>query len=139
MVKRAHEGPPDNGEATMYNRAANRYRNVSLQSASPQQMLGEVFHRLLKDIADASQCIEAKNVVGKSKAVNHAIDLIAALVSSLDFESAPDLCANLERLYGFVQDRLLAASAQMQVAPLQEAERVLMSLRDAFVEAAGQP
>ncbi len=123
----------------MYNRAANRYRNVSLQSASPAQMLGEVFHRLIADLHEGARCIEGKNVVGKAKALGHAIDLVGALASSLDHDAAPELCENLERLYGFVQDRVLAASAKLDVAPLREAERVLVQLRDAFTEAAARP
>jgi flagellar secretion chaperone FliS len=123
----------------MYNRAANRYRNVSLQSASPQQLLGEVFHRLLADVNEGVRCIMARDLLGKSKALGHAIDLVGALVSSLDHESAPELCANLERLYDYVQDRLMMASAKLDVAPLRQAEKVLVDLRDAFAEAAARP
>ena len=123
----------------MYNRAANRYRSVSLESASPKQILTEVFHRLLRDVADARRCIMARDIVGKSKAVNHAVDLLGALTSSLEHETAPEMCANLERLYVFVQDRLLVASAQLDVGPLGEAERVLVDLQGAFSEAAAQP
>ena len=123
----------------MYNRAANRYRNVSLQSASPQQMLTEVFHRLIADIDAAKACIESGNIVGKSKAIGHAIELIGALVSSLDFDAAPDLCENLTRLYDFASERLLTASAKLDVAPLAQALQVLENLRDAFAEAAARP
>ena len=120
----------------MYNRAANRYRTVSLHSATPQQMLTEVFHRLMKTLAEAEQAITARDILFKAKAVNHAIDLVNALGVSLDWDSAPELCQNLERLYGFVQERLLAASAEMSVVPLKQAENVLINLRDAFAEAA---
>jgi flagellar protein FliS len=123
----------------MYNRAANRYRSVSLQSASPTQVLGEVFHRLMVDLDAAARCIEARNVVGKGKAIGHAIDLIHALAESLEHEQAPEMCENLLRLYQFAQERLLEASVKMDVAPLREAERVLMSVRDAFREAMAQP
>jgi flagellar protein FliS len=117
-------------------RAAKRYTTVSLHSASPQQMLTEVFHRLIRTIAEAERCIGERDIVGKSKSINHAIDLVNALASSLDFNAAPELCGNLERLYGYVQQRLLAASAEMSVPPLKQAESVLTNLRDAFAEAA---
>jgi flagellar protein FliS len=123
----------------MYNRAANRYRTVSLHSATPQQMLTEVFHRLMKTLGDAEHAISARDVIGKSKAVNHALDLVNALAVSLDHDSAPELCQNLERLYLYVQDRLLAASAELSVVPLKQAESVLVNLRDAFAEAAAHP
>jgi flagellar protein FliS len=120
-----------------HHRAANRYRSVSLQSASGPQILGEVFHRLMVDLDEAGRCIEARNIAGKAKAIGHAIDLVGALAASLEHETAPELCAQLEKLYGFVTDRLLAASAKLEVAPLAEARKVLTQLREAFAEAAG--
>lgn len=120
----------------MYNRAANRYRTVSLNSATPQQMLTEVFHRLMKTLGEAERAIMARDIPAKGKAVNHALDLVNALAVSLDHDSAPELCQNLDRLYAFVGDRLLAASAELSLVPLKQAESVLVNLRDAFAEAA---
>ncbi len=118
-----------------HHRAANRYRTISLQSASPQQVLGEVFHRLTADINEAKRTILARDIAAKSRVIAHALDLVDALDASLEHETAPEMCANLSRLYDYVRSRLLDASARLDIAPLGDAERVVGQLSEAFREA----
>lgn len=120
----------------MYNRAANVYRRVAVDSAPSTRILDELYRGLLDDCAQGAACIQARDFVGKGKHVGRALAILCELVAALDRKAAPELCANLDRLYGFVRERLLTASTNMDAAPLAEAEGVIRTLRDAFQQAA---
>jgi flagellar biosynthetic protein FliS len=110
---------------------------ASVTSASPSRVLDEVLARLLVDVYEARARILAADAAGKAKAVGHALALVDALTAALDHAAAPELCANLERLYDYVRSLLLGASARMDATPLAEAERQIIQLQAAFSQAAG--
>ncbi len=119
-----------------YARAANLYRTVHVESAQPAQMLDELYGRLLEDCRRAADAIIAGDAATKGKLIDHALRIVAELAAALDHERAPDLCRKLVGLYGFVGNRLTRANATMDVGLLKEAERVILTLRGAFREAA---
>ena len=50
----------------------------------------------------------------------------------------PELCANLEALYGFSMDRVMQASRKGQLEPIDEVIRVLTPMREAWQQAVPQ-
>jgi flagellar protein FliS len=69
-------------------------------------------------------------------AIGKALAFLGALEAALDHEAAPDLAANLVRLYRFVFAKLSEANMKGDATPLAAAEKVITTLRDAFREAA---
>ena len=119
----------------MYARASKAYKKVHLESASKERILDELYGRFLRDCRDARAAIEKKHVVAKSEAINHAMSIVNELVAALDYDAFPDLCENLGRLYDFVNERLLEGSQRLETAPIEEAEHIVSSLRESFLEA----
>ncbi len=119
-------------------RGAQAYKQVYLESASPTRLLDELYLRLLRDMDQARELIRARDPGGKGTAISHALAIVDELSLALDRQSAPELCSNLSRLYGFVSARLLAANLSMDEKPLAEAARVVETLRDAFLKASAQ-
>lgn len=68
--------------------------------------------------------------------VNHALRILNELVDALDHANAPELCRNLEELYGFAARRLVTGSEKMEAAAVEDAEQVVQTLRAAFADAA---
>ena len=58
---------------------------------------------------------------------------MSELQSTLDMESGGELAAELDRLYLFVRDRLVDASIKQDVKPVDDALRVLRTLREGWV------
>lgn len=112
------------------------YRAMHIAS-SPARLLDGLYQKLLTDLSDAQQFINRREIVPKAKAVNHALLIVGELEAALDRESAPQLCRDLSQLYGFVKERLLAASLSMDPEPIDEARRVLETLRESFAAASG--
>jgi len=123
----------------MHNRAANAYRRVYLESATPTRMLDELYARLLRDCARARAAILARDATGKGREIAHALQILEVLGSSLDGSAAPELVARIAALYRFCGDRLTAASVAFDAAPLAEVERIVTTLRESFAAAGGGP
>lgn len=122
----------------MYARATSTYKTVDLNSAPKQEILCRLFERFQADVELALRAIEAKNIFDKGKYVDHALRIVLELDAALDHEKAPEMCENLSKLYAFVTDRLYAASAKLDTAPLREAARIMSDIGAAFREAAGK-
>ena len=120
----------------MYARAARSYQNVFLESASPAKLLDELYERLLRDIRDAAQAMMSGDVVKKGECISHALAIVTELAGALDHHKAPELCARLFGLYDFVTHRLTKANIHNDPKWLTEAQPVIVTLRDAFREAA---
>jgi len=119
-------------------RAAHRYRQVHVESATPARLLDELFARVLRRLSEAEGHIARRDAKAKGGALTEALAIVAELQAALDPARAPEVCANLDQLYRFVQARIVEASARMDAAPLAEAARVIAVLREAFQQAATQ-
>lgn len=120
----------------MQQRGAQAYRGVAIASATPTRLLDELFARALLECQRARQHMAQHDLPGKGRAIGKVVEIVAALEAALAHEAAPALARNLERLYQFVQERVLRASQELDPAPLLQAERILTILRDGFAQAA---
>lgn len=118
-------------------RALSCYRSVYVESAPPGDVLDQLLTKALSCLDDAAAFTEAKNVKDKSARVDRVLAIVGELSAALDHGAAPELTANLERLYDFAAARVLESSAKGEVQGFGEASRILKSVRDAFREARG--
>lgn len=119
----------------MSQRAAKVYRNVDLESAPKGQILERLLERLYADLVSGRQAITDRNIEAKAAVLGHAQAIVLELRAALDHAQAPELCANLERLYDFVNERINTASSTLKTPPLDDAAQVITSLCDAFRQA----
>jgi len=64
--------------------------------------------------------------------LSKAYAILSELYIALDHSLAPELCANLEALYGFSMDRVMSASRKGLTEPIDEVVRVMTPLREAW-------
>ena len=58
----------------MYSRsAANAYRRVDLESAPKYQIVDRLYERFARDVEEARNAIDAKDINAKAKALDHAL------------------------------------------------------------------
>jgi len=119
----------------MYQSRANAYKTVGVQSASPERILDEVFQRIRLDCQRALTAIENRDIQTRCEQISHAIKLVDALEASLDKELAPDLCANLVGLYGYVRSRLVDGNAKIDPAAVREAMDLISEVHGSFQQA----
>lgn len=120
-------------------KGAATYGRVAVTSASPAKLLDELFMRALGECQRARECLAARDLAGKGRAVARVLDVVSELDAALDHKVWPELGLNLTRLYAFIQAKVARASLDCAAAPLRDVEKILGILRDAFAVAATRP
>ncbi len=84
------------------------------------------------------EAIEKNDIEAKAAASDRALAIVQHLHLSLDMDRGQEISANLERLYSFVITQITEGSSGLQPRKLEEAIKVLDTLRSAWAEVAQQ-
>ena len=136
--------------ATMSAASSNRpspftsaYRQVgaetAIAAASPHRLISMLFDAYMDAIAKARGAMRAGQVEVKAQAIGHAVRIIdEGLRASLDLEAGGALAADLSGLYSYLTTRLTLANLRNDEALLDECQRLVAPLREAWAEIASQ-
>lgn len=116
----------------MIESAAARYQTVQVTTSTPGELLVALYDGLFKFLNIARHMLRNKSRAQASEAISKAHAIISELLVSLDHNYAPDLCRNLEALYGFCLDRIVYANLHSDPVAIDEVVRVLTPVREAF-------
>lgn len=116
--------------------ALQRYRTSRVETASPVQILVQLYDAAIRHLRDARASIAARDPGRKGVALSKAHAIVSELQATLDHDQAPELCVQLHELYDFCLDRITQANAQWDEAAAEDAARVLGTLREAWSELA---
>lgn len=120
----------------MYNKGANQYRQVGMTSevegADPHRLIQMLMEGALTRMSQAKNMIEEKNYEGKAKLLGRVMDIIATLQSSLDHDNGGEISSNLERLYDYMNRRLLEASSANDVSMVDEVMKLLLEVKSGW-------
>ena len=113
------------------------YHAVNLEAqtatASPVQLVLVLFDGLLEELARARGHLQARRFEQKGDSIGKCLDILGGLSSALDTEHGGEVVANLARLYDYCAYRLHQASAELEVAGLDEVERLLLTLKGGWI------
>ncbi len=112
-----------------------QYQATRVETASPAQLVVLLYDGALRFLRQASMA-EGRQHAARGVALHRAHEIVTELQATLQPEVAPELCAELDRLYGFVLDRITEANLAADPAPLAGAIRVLVELREAWEQLA---
>jgi flagellar protein FliS len=118
--------------------AAQRYNQVRMTTNTPGDLLLALYDGLFRYLNQAKICIQGKQMPRARELLSNCYAILSELYIALDHSMAPELCANLEALYGFCMDRVQLASRKGQVDSIDEVVRVLTPLREAWQVAVPQ-
>ena len=113
--------------------AAARYTLNRNTTATPGELLLALYDGLFRFLNGAKVCIENKQLPRARELLSKAHAIVSELTIALDHSVAPELCAQLDGLYGFCTDKIQLASRKADVTAIQEVLRVLTPLREAWV------
>jgi len=120
----------------MYSKGANQYRQVGLTSevegADPHRLIQMLMEGALIRMSQAKTMITDKNYEGKAKLLGRVMEIIATLQSSLDNEKGGDISANLDRLYDYMNRRLLEASSANDTTMIDEVMSLLLEIKSGW-------
>jgi flagellar protein FliS len=114
-------------------RGINSYRQTEIQSRTPLELVVMLYDGALRFTADARDAMARGDIRARQHHLSRALAIVSELQSTLDMDSGGDVAAHLDKLYGYVHDRLMDASIKQNLEPLDEARRVLTTLREGWL------
>lgn len=116
----------------MLETAANRYTQIRNATSTPGELLLALYDGLFRFLNGAKIAIEKQDLRLARELLSKAYAITSELYIALDHDVAPDLCQQLEGVYGFAMDRITHASRKGDTVALDEVIRVLTPLREAW-------
>lgn len=122
---------------TAAQRAINTYAQVGMEtevmSASPQKLILMLFEGARIALIQAKLHIQRNEPALKGECISKAINIIDnGLKASLNVEAGGELAERLYALYDYMNRRLLVANLRNQPEILDEVNRLLEELQDAW-------
>lgn len=119
--------------------ALKQYRQLGVESevntASSHRLIQMLFEGAISKLAAAQGALDRGDLATKGETLSRAISIIAGLRSSLDL-STGEIAENLDRLYEYMNIRLLEASAQKDSQKIAEVLQLLKTLKSGWDEIA---
>jgi flagellar protein FliS len=114
--------------------AVNSYRNgatAEIEEASPHRLIQLLFEGCMQRIAIAKGAIQHKDITLKGESISKSIGILGGLRASLDL-SQGEIAVNLDRLYEYMERRLIEANLKNEVAILDEVSGLLKDVKSAW-------
>jgi flagellar protein FliS len=122
----------------MHRSPLQQYRQVGVQTARPEQVLLMLYDGAISYCERARLALERGDPGAAGAPIGRTQAIIFELLSTLNPEVAPDLCANLKRLYAYMIRRLGDSQVQRDAKAVEEVKTLLGTLREGWAAAAGQ-
>lgn len=119
----------------MYTATHNPYREHSVATAGPAQLVLMLYDRALTAVARVQAVAEprrAESIAVVNHELQRAQDILAELRATLDYERGGHLSRALDALYGFCIDRLIEVNVSKDRTGLEPVLTILRDLRDAW-------
>ena len=116
----------------MLNQAYRNHFDEEVLNASPLKFVDLLYRGTLDSIASARRYLRLGDIRARSFAISKAMGIITELSLSLNQHEGGELSRNLADLYGYVQMLLIKANSLQCDPPLEEAERLLAILAEAW-------
>lgn len=112
-----------------------RYQENQVFTASPGQLLVMTYDGALRFLRQAKEAAKEGRETDRTYSILKTTNLLLDLCGSLNHDASQELAAALLGLYRYMLDRLVDVEQNGNLAALDEVERLLVSLRDAWAEA----
>jgi flagellar protein FliS len=111
---------------------AHEYRKRAVESASPVGLVVLLYGGAVTNLMRAIAAIEAGNVEKRVLELNKALDIIAQLQGTLDFEKGGAVAAQLDKFYHVMRSQILEASIKNSKPLLEDLVKHMSSLKEAW-------
>ncbi|SEO14606.1 flagellar protein FliS [Duganella sp. CF517] len=120
------------------------YAKVGMETgvvaASPHKLIVMLFDGALVALSTALNGMRSGNIAEKGKSISKAIMIIdSGLRAALDKKAGGEIAEGLDSLYEYMSGRLVTANITNEPAILEEVQRLLIELRDAWNAIADTP
>ena len=121
---------------TPMSRGADAYRQTEARSRSPLELVVMLYDGAVRFAGEAIEADAARQIARRGQAISKVIAIVGELQSTLNVDSGGQLAADLDKLYGYIQQRLLDVTMKKDAGALKEVQKLLTTLRDAWTQIA---
>ena len=111
-----------------------QYISTQVSTADRLQLVVMLYDGAITFLKQAKEKMAAQDAAGKGLFIGKALDIIAELNASLNFQEGKEVAANLFHLYNFMTAHLTRANLNWDTVALEDVVKMLSSLRDAWEE-----
>lgn len=108
------------------------YQANDISTSNQSQLILMMYDGALQAVNRSIECIDLKDVAGRSQNILKAQDIINELSLSLDMKQGGEVAKTLASLYQFVLNQLIQANITSDRMYLESVIKVLSPLRDAW-------
>lgn len=108
----------------------------AINGATPHRLIQMLMTGALDRMAQAKAAYEKNNIEQKGVLLGKSISIIAGLQGSLDSEKGQDVAGNLDKLYDYMQRRLLEANMKNDMTMVEEVMGLLVKVKTSWDEIA---
>lgn len=112
-----------------------QYRKITTETASPGELLLQLYQAAIKNVGQAAEAMTHGDVVKAHKLIMRAQDILMELQRTLDHQRGGEIAARLDGLYTYMRGRILTANIDKDRAPLDEVCGLLRQLLAAWQQA----
>jgi flagellar protein FliS len=109
------------------------YLTTKVMTASPEQLQLMLYDGAIRFCEQARAAIENKNVEHSYNLLLRAENIVMEMCNGMRDNVAPDVCANMKRLYLFCYECLVDANMKKNLKPLDDAMRILRHMRESWI------
>lgn len=120
----------------MYNSGAKQYQQVNRTSevldADPHRLIQLLMEAALTRMSQAKGAIDRNEMDTKANLLGRVMEIIQTLQDSLDHSQGGEISANFERLYDYMNRRLLEASRLNDIDMIDEVMGLLLEVKQGW-------
>jgi len=113
-----------------------QYVTTQVGTADRLQLVIMLYDGAISFLGQARGKMAAKDAAGKGLLIGRALDIIAELNASLNFQAGREVAQNLFHLYNFMTGHLTKANLNWDLQALEEVLAMLQQLRESWMEVA---
>jgi len=120
-------------------RGANAYRRIESESRSPLELVVMLYDGALKFLGEARDAGVRGDIRARGHAISRVLAIVSELQNTLDVDKGGAVAEQLDNLYTYATSRLIDVTLKQDLAAIDEVQKLLIPLRDAWGQLASQP
>ena len=117
-------------------RGADAYRRIEAESRSPLELVVMLYDGALRFVGEAQEAHQGQDLIRRGRAVSRTMAIVSELQNTLNVREGGAVAAELDRLYTYMNARLLDVTAKHDTGALDELVNLLTTLRHAWAQLA---
>ncbi|MAZ88252.1 MAG: flagellar export chaperone FliS [Cellvibrionaceae bacterium] len=123
----------------MSDRPIDSYRAMDIkarvESASAGELIALLFEGLITSLTAVKVAIGRGDLKAKADKISNAISILSALRESLNDDGGAEITYNLDRLYDYMQRKIITANQSLNVEDIDEVVELVVIIKSGWDEA----